>query len=122
VKASSPLTLTFSCEGNLNSGKAAEAPGVSLNWSKDRVPGKNGRFHSRESKVEVRRTGHCRLIGADKLMQQHEGLTSVYRGQGSEKIQLVEPILRVNLLAKEWSASLPSLLFFIILALITMRG
>jgi hypothetical protein len=42
--------------------------------------------------------------------------------QGLEKIQLVEPILRVNLSAKEWSASLLSLLFFIILVLITTRG
>jgi hypothetical protein len=61
-------------------------------------------------------------VGADKLEQQHEGPTSVYCGQWLEKIQLVEPILRVNLSAKEWSASLLSLLFFITLVLITMRG
>jgi hypothetical protein len=47
---------------------------------------------------------------------------SVYRGQGLEKIQLVEPILSVNLSATEWSASLLSLLFFITLVLITTRG
>jgi hypothetical protein len=92
LKASIFLALTFGREKNLTSEKAAEAQDVSRNWSKDFVAGKNGRFHSRESKAEVRRTRHGRLVGADRLKQQHEGPTSVYRGQGPEKIQLVEPI------------------------------
>jgi len=66
-------------------------------------------LHSRKSKVEVRRTRHGRSVGANKLEQQHERPTSVYCGQWLEKIQLVEPILKVNLSAEEWSASLLSL-------------
>jgi hypothetical protein len=57
---------------NLISEKARKAQYVSLNWSKDFIAGKNGRFHSRESKVEVRRTRHGRLVGADKLKQQQK--------------------------------------------------
>jgi hypothetical protein len=68
--------------GTLTSEKAGEAQDISLNWSKDFVASKNGRFHSRESKVEVRRTRHGRLVGADKLKQQHEGPTSVTVAKG----------------------------------------
>jgi len=55
--------LRFGGEKNLTSEKAGKAQDVSPNWSKDYVAGKNGRLHSRESKVEVRRTRHGCLIG-----------------------------------------------------------
>jgi hypothetical protein len=71
------LALTFGREKNLISEKAAEAQDVSLNWSKDFVTSNKGRFRSRKSKAEVRRTRHGRLVGADKLKQQHEARTSV---------------------------------------------
>jgi len=47
------LALTFGRERNLTSEKTGEAQDISLNSSKDFVAGKNGRFHSQESKVEV---------------------------------------------------------------------
>ena len=47
------LALTSGRERNLTSEKTGEAQDISLNSSKDFVAGKNGRFHSQESKVEV---------------------------------------------------------------------